>query len=281
MDGMTEHPSAHPSNPSPALDPASPDTVGLSRRRGLALLKAIDRNARPDLKRAVPAVLVTLLAFSFGEGLGGRTRKTDALFSFFGHQIRVRPGYVTLIVLVLALIFVLSGVLATRSVARELARVTTTRAGLAAASAIRLVVMIIGYLTVALGLLGLLNVNLGNLLVGGAVTGVVIGIAAQQTLGNFFAGLVLLFARPYVPGQRVKVRTGALGGPFEGVIVVAGLLYTIIETDSEGPISLPNSGLLAAAIGPAPEKEPAHTEHVEEASGAEESWGEPAVTGRS
>ena len=46
---------------------------------------------------------------------------------------------------------------------------------------------------------------------GGAITGVVVGIAAQQTLGNFFAGLVLLFARPYVPGQRVPVTSGAMG----------------------------------------------------------------------
>ena len=71
---------------------------------------------------------------------------------------------------------------------------------MAAGSAIGLICNIVGYGTVLLGLLGLLRVNLGNLLVGGAVTGVVIGIAAQQTLGNFFAGLVLLFARPYVPG---------------------------------------------------------------------------------
>jgi small-conductance mechanosensitive channel len=94
-------------------------------------------------------------------------------------------------------------------------------------------------------------VNLANLLVGGAVTGVVVGIAAQQTLGNFFAGLVLLFARPYIPGQRVKIRSGALGGPFEGVITGSGLMYTNIDT-AEGPISIPNSALLASAVGPAP-----------------------------
>jgi len=72
---------------------------------------------------------------------------------------------------------------------------------------------------VLLGILQLLNVNLSSLLVGGAVTGVVVGIAAQQSLGNFFAGLVLMFARPYIPGQRVIVRSGGMGGPFEGEIV--------------------------------------------------------------
>ncbi|MET3805660.1 small-conductance mechanosensitive channel [Nakamurella sp. UYEF19] len=219
------------------------------------MLRALDHRVKPDLKRAVPAVLITLFCFIAGDRLGGLGRSTSAVFQLFGREIVVRPGYLTVIAVVLALVFVLAGVVATRSVGNEVARVTHNKAGVAAASAIRLVCVIVGYLTVALGLLGLLNVNLGNLLVGGAVTGVVIGIAAQQTLGNFFAGLVLLFARPYTPGQRVKVRTGAMGGPFEGVIVAAGLLYTIIETD-EGPISMPNSGLLGAAIGPAPEPDP-------------------------
>ena len=53
---------------------------------------------------------------------------------------------------------------------------------------------------IVLGTLQLLDVDLRTLLLGGAITGVVVGIAAQQPLSNFFAGLVLLFARPYVPG---------------------------------------------------------------------------------
>ena len=218
----------------------------------MAVLRAIDNKAKPDLKRAIPAVLITLAAFVAGERLGGIGRTSPGRFNLFGQEIVVQPGYLTIIVVVIALVFVLAGVIATRSVANELARVSNSKAGVAAASAIRLICVIVGYVSVGLGLLGLLRVDLGNLLVGGAVTGVVIGIAAQQTLGNFFAGLVLLFARPYTPGERVKVRTGALGGPFEGVIVAAGLMYTTIETQ-EGPVRMPNAGLLGAAIGPAPE----------------------------
>lgn len=234
------------------VDPPDDDQ---SVNPALAVLQAIDQRVKPDLKRAIPAVLLTLLCFIVGERLGGLGRTTPGRFNMFGHSFVVEAAWVTVIVLVLAVVFVVAGVVATRSIGNELARVSQNKAGVSAASAIRLICIIVGYITVALGLLGLLNVDLGNLLVGGAVTGVVIGIAAQQTLGNFFAGLVLLFARPYVPGQRVKVRTGAMGGPFEGVIIVAGLLYTTIETD-EGPISMPNSGLLGAAIGPAPEPGP-------------------------
>ena len=220
------------------------------------VLRAIDQRVKPDLKRAIPAVVITLVCFVVGDRLGGIGRATAGRFNFFGREVVVRPGYLTGIVVVVALVFVLTGVIATRSIGRELARVSRQKAGVSAASAIRLICVIVGYGTVALGLLALLQVNFGNLLVGGAVTGVVVGIAAQQTLGNFFAGLVLLFARPYVPGQRIKVRTGAMGGPFEGVIVAAGLMYTTILTE-EGPISMPNSGLLGAAIGPAPAPKPA------------------------
>src|SRR6185437_2824320 len=104
--------------------------------------------------------------------------------------------------------------------------------------------------------LAILGIDPRALLVGGAVTGVIIGIAAQQTLNNFFAGLVLFFARPYVAGQRVKIRSGSMGGPFVGTIVGAGLMYTLIDTDEEGIISMPNAGLMGAAVGPAPADEP-------------------------
>ena len=109
----------------------------------------------------------------------------------FGHRSSLTPPPFAL--------FVLAGLIATRSFGRELARVVSVRGNAEAGNVIRLLCFIAGYTIVGFGVLTLLHVNLGNLLVGGAITGVVVGIAAQQTLGNFFAGLVLLFARPYVP----------------------------------------------------------------------------------
>lgn len=226
--------------------------LGIDALHPIDALRAIDAKAKPNLKRAVPAVLVALASFGFGDHLGGIDQTRPSRFALFGHQVDLSKDQVSLLVLAVIVLFVLAGIIATRSAAGEFARVSELRGGVAASSAVRLICRIVGYATVLLGLLELLRVDLGNLLVGGAVTGVVVGIAAQQTLGNFFAGLVLLFARPYTLGQRVKIRTGALGGPFEGVIVAAGLMYTTIDTD-EGVISMPNAGLLAAAIGPVAE----------------------------
>ena len=55
----------------------------------------------------------------------------------------------------------------------------------------------VGYLVALLLALGLTNYPVGHLLLGGAILGVILGIAAQQSLGNVFAGLVLLAARPF------------------------------------------------------------------------------------
>jgi small-conductance mechanosensitive channel len=152
--------------------------------------------------------------------------------------------------------FVVFGLSATRSAASELARISLSRAGAAAATPLRVGCLLVGYLIVALTAMALLALPVGNLLVGGAVTGMIVGIAAQQSLSNVFAGLVLLFARPYIPGERVRIRSGALGGTLDGTVTSVGLLYTTLSTQ-DGVLNIPNGALLAAAVGPLPhDKEP-------------------------
>lgn len=242
-------PDQDPGVPGPL--PTTADTTGIvGPVPAMSVRRRVDASMRPDLKRAIPALLLAVVVFVVGANLGGIGRNSDAAVSLFGWSLDIPAGWVILSVVGLAVLFVVLGIIAGRSIAKELARVSSNRAGVAAGSAIRLTCVIITYITVGLGLLAMLKIDLGNLLVGGAVTGIVVGIAAQQTLGNFFAGIVLLFARPYVPGQRVKVHTGAMGGPFVGTIVGAGILYTFLETDT-GIVTLPNSGLLASAFGPA------------------------------
>jgi small-conductance mechanosensitive channel len=113
---------------------------------------------------------------------------------------------------------------------------------------VRLGVLVVGCLTVLVATLNLLNVSVGRLLLGGAITGVVVGIAAQQSLGNLAAGIVMLVSRPFAVGEFVRVRSGSLGGVLEGTITSIGLVYTSLETE-EGPLAIPNSGLLGAAVG--------------------------------
>ena len=66
------------------------------------------------------------------------------------------------------------------------------------------------------------------LAVGGAITAVVFGLAAQQTLGNLIAGVVLIAARPFRIGDRVRLQGGGLAGQIEGTVASLGLLYVTL-----------------------------------------------------
>ncbi|MFZ0249874.1 MAG: mechanosensitive ion channel domain-containing protein [Acidimicrobiales bacterium] len=148
-----------------------------------------------------------------------------------------------------AVVFLLLVVACARSSAAELDALARWRGGQTAGSAIRMLVTGFGYAVALLGMLSMLSISIGHLLLGGAIAGVVIGIAAQQSLGNVFAGLVLLMARPFAVGNRVRVRSGALGGEFYGIVTSMSLTYVSVLTE-EGMLKVPNSSLLAAAVGP-------------------------------
>jgi small-conductance mechanosensitive channel len=94
------------------------------------------------------------------------------------------------------------------------------------------------------------SVNVGTLVAGSAFTAIVLGLAAQQTLGNLFAGLVLLSARPFRVGERVRLQAGAVAGSVEGIVSSLGLLYTTLKQEGEDRVMIPNNVVLAAAVVP-------------------------------
>src|ERR671931_832970 len=110
---------------------------------------------------------------------------------------------------------------------------------------IRLATIVIS-LVAALRIAGL---DTRTLTVGGAFTAVVVGLAAQQTLGNLIAGMVLLSARPFRVGDRVRFQGGGLDGTVEGVVSELGLLYTTLASGDDA-IMVPNSVVLNVAIVP-------------------------------
>jgi small-conductance mechanosensitive channel len=117
---------------------------------------------------------------------------------------------------------------------------------------------VIRLLTIAITILlalGVAGVDAGSLIAGGAFTAIVLGLAAQQTLGNLFAGLVLITARPFRVGERVRLQAGALGGIQEGVVSSLGLLYTTLARGDDR-IMIPNTGVLGAVVVPVREPTP-------------------------
>lgn len=129
--------------------------------------------------------------------------------------------------------------------AREL---LNPRAGTGHAAVVRYTILLVGGIITFTITLALLKIPVGQLVVGGALTTILIGIAAQQSLGNVFAGIVLLLSRPFAVGDAVLIRSGPLGGSIQGTVTEIGIAYVRLETDEE-VLHLPNSQVLASGVG--------------------------------
>jgi small conductance mechanosensitive channel len=88
-----------------------------------------------------------------------------------------------------------------------------------------------------------------TLALAGTSAAVIVGLASQQTLGNVIAGTVLLSARPFRVGDRIRFQAGAIGGQIEGVVSSLGLLYTSVARGDDR-LMIPNNMVLAAVVVP-------------------------------
>jgi len=71
----------------------------------------------------------------------------------------------------------------------------------------------------------------------------IVGIAAQQSLGNIFAGIVLALAHPFKVGDIIEVSSVGL----IGVVRTMGIVYTELISDKQ-VLYIPNSSVLAGAV---------------------------------
>ncbi|RIV22850.1 mechanosensitive ion channel family protein [Alicyclobacillaceae bacterium I2511] len=106
----------------------------------------------------------------------------------------------------------------------------------------------VGYAFVLVVALHLLQIKIGSILVGGALTGVIVGIAAQSTLSNLFAGVLLFTLRPFSIGNFVTLRTWMFSGiEYSGTVIDINWYYTVLMDGTQKRI-LPNSSILISAI---------------------------------
>lgn len=153
--------------------------------------------------------------------------------------------FVAIIGLVLFLIFAVAfAQVLTKTVSRIIAAQGFTPGRVAA---IQFILRLLGYVTIFLIVLDLLGIPIGKLLLGGAALGIILGVAAQQALANFFASVVLIISHPFSVGDHVTIKSGALGGPYTGLIKDIGLTHTRIQDDDGVSALLPNAALLSGA----------------------------------
>ncbi len=80
------------------------------------------------------------------------------------------------------------------------------------------------------------GVNVQSLVVSLGVGSLAVGLAAQDTLANLFAGLVLMMDRPFRIGERIQLTTGEIGD-----VEAVGIRATRLRTLDETILVVPNS----------------------------------------
>ncbi len=120
--------------------------------------------------------------------------------------------------------------------------------GLARARSFATFTSVVLYAVIILFVVSAIEPNLNGVLVGGALTGVVVGIAGQASLSNIIAGLVILFARPYSAGMFMTARTGSFGGvEYSGQVWDISLFYTTLHIN-DLEVRIPNSAMINAVV---------------------------------
>ncbi|OYR84378.1 mechanosensitive ion channel protein MscS, partial [Halorubrum ezzemoulense] len=101
----------------------------------------------------------------------------------------------------------------------------------------------VGLLVLAgITVLGVWGVNLGGLLVGAGFLGIVLGMAARQTLGSLLAGFVLMFSRPFEIGDWVEI------GSEEGFVTDITIMNTHMRNFDGEYVVVPNDLVANQAI---------------------------------
>jgi small-conductance mechanosensitive channel len=186
------------------------------------------RSAKRELLVIVPLLVMTLYAYVRREQL-------------FGVDTPVRVGA--------AVVMVVLGWALARDLGRSTAPALFRRVDPATAGTVGFLIRLVFLAASALFALRAAGLQPSTLAVGGAITAVVFGLAAQQTLGNLIAGMVLISARPFKVGDRVRLQAGGLAGQIEGVVASLGLLYTTFAQGQDS-IMVPNNVVLTAAVVP-------------------------------
>jgi small conductance mechanosensitive channel len=159
-----------------------------------------------------------------------------------------------------SLIILTVGYLGIRIVATILVRAAEPQIGATRTRGIKNLFEIVVAVIVFVAAVATLGINITGVLVGAGFLGIVLGLAAQQVLGNVFAGLSLVASRPFEIGDRVTLGTGSYGltgstyshesdvNGFTGVVTDVGIFYTDVRLDDGTPAIFPNSVVIGALV---------------------------------
>lgn len=94
--------------------------------------------------------------------------------------------------------------------------------------------------------LSIIGINFSSLVLIFGVLGIGIGFGLQNTVANFFAGLIIIMSRPITVGDFILANSG--GENIEGEVVKITLLHSVVNTILNETIIIPNSEIINKAV---------------------------------
>ncbi|WP_416841154.1 mechanosensitive ion channel family protein [Haloferax sp. DFSO52] len=104
------------------------------------------------------------------------------------------------------------------------------------------VLQVVVLLSVTMATLTVWQFQIGGLLVGAGFLGIVVGMAARQTLGSLIAGFVLMFSRPFELGDWVQIDDA------EGIVTDITIINTRLSNADGEAVVFPNDRVTNAKI---------------------------------
>lgn len=172
-----------------------------------------------------------------------------AVLVAFDHRHDIAPGYGSQARIVTALLLFAFGWGFAAALGRTVTPTILKRMDPGTAGTVGFVIRLSAIVLVAAVALHIAGVKTSTLAVGGAFTAVILGLAAQQTIGNIFAGIVLQSTRPFRVGELVRLTGGPMAGSVEGTVSTLGLFYTTFIS-GEDRMMVPNNVILNLAVVP-------------------------------
>lgn len=172
-----------------------------------------------------------------------------AVLVAFNHRQEWFPGYGTEARILTAILLFAFGWGFASALGKTLTPSLMRRLDPGTAGTVIFAIKLLAIVLIGIVALKIAGVKTSTLAVGGAFTAVVIGLAAQQTLGNVFAGVVLQATRPFQVGQRVRLSGIGVANPIEGTVSSLGLFYATFLENEERTL-IPNNMLLNLTVVP-------------------------------
>lgn len=187
-----------------------------------------------------------------GRALGGLLAALTVLAAVlvvYYRRHELLPGYGSWVRAATVLILIIVGSAGSHWLVRWISPRLFRRVDPATAGTLGFLIRLFAMAAVVILALRIAGVTAATLAVGGAFTAIVLGLAAQQTLGSLFAGIVLQSTRPFRVGERVRLVGGALAGSLEGTVSSLGLFYATLVQGADR-LQVPNSVLISLVVVP-------------------------------